>query len=174
MRLEFGFQPGHSEDLVMIATFKTAEEAKKAMEALALFLMEVQNTSVAADELQEKFGEKESIAYLNEANKRWKKMCNSTDIEDGLDWSAEDAQIGTQDTQLKFTVYSAGYGLEAISNFLTKHGALSVEDEDTIGTSSIEYIVEDFKQRSGLTNIIEKGLKAVENKHAKKTRPKRP
>jgi len=173
VKLEFGFQPGHSEDMVLIAHFQTPEEAEKAMCELALFLSEIDATSKAADELHERFGEKESQEYLKEANKRWKKLCNSTDIEDGLDWSTEDARIGTQDKQLRFTVYSAGYGLDAVSNFLMKHGATSVEDEDTIGTSSIEYIVEEFKKRTGLSMIIDKGLMAVERKNAKKTRSKR-
>lgn len=174
MEIDFGFQPGHSEDMVLIADFRTIEEAEKAMTELARFIMDIHATIEAEREMSESktIGEAGAKEYLEEAKKRWLKLCGENELHNGIDWSADEAYIGTRDNHLKFMVNTAGSGMDEIAHFLIKQGATNVSDGDGISTDLVPYIIDKFKQENGLDKIIEKGIKAVENKHAKKTRSK--
>jgi len=175
MKLELGFQPGHSEDMVLIAHFHNSKEAEAAVIELARFIIEVETSLTAAGEL-ENLSDKDRTEYLEECMERWSKICSGehAELEEGFDWWSGDASIGSDGNILKFGVYSAGSGLTAISGFLTHQGAFEVNDGDNIGMSNVPFLVKEFKRHSGLTAIAEKGAKYMEKKNVAKAKPKRP
>jgi hypothetical protein len=165
--------------MIILASFPTQEQAEVAELALARTILQLSGTRRAVEEYKgsnskelKAYGEK----YEKEMGKHFNKIFGiKTDSEDNmfeLDWSADDVGIGTDgEGTLKFNVYTAGYGMTGIENFLSSQGAVDIRGVDEIATSSPEGIVEDMQMRfhiEKMAEIAKKGGKGAKPRTRRK------
>jgi hypothetical protein len=138
--------------MVLLAVFATEDQAEKAKITLARMLSQIAGSAKAESEyLATKHLKKYYSEYRKEMEDIYNKIfgLKQTGPEElresmfKLDWEPTEAGIGTDGCGvLKFNVYSAGYGIEGISNFLKSLGAIRVDSDDTISTDSVEDIMQ--------------------------------
>ena len=183
MRAEASLQPNHSEYMRLVATLT---DEKKAQTAHAELVRHLEELFTRGDKFscagfgrwfktRKEFREWKKNEWDPVADERCKlsvekrngRICASGDY--GLilnDWSREELAIALDGTVIALRVYTAGYGLDHVENWLTARGAsvqVLVEGEE-YGYRSFDDAVAEVKAQAGKTRAG--GVRAKDSHHA--------
>jgi hypothetical protein len=183
MRIERSLQPNHSEYMRLVATLTEEKKAQVVHTELVRHLEELfsrgDKFSCAgfgrSFETRKEFREWKKNKWDPIADerctlsveKRDGRICVSGDY--GLvldDWSREELAIALDGTVIALRVYTAGYGLDHVEEWLTARGAsvhISVEGEE-YGYRSLDDAVAEVKAQAGKER--HGGVRAKDSHHA--------
>jgi len=183
MRIEIGLQQNHSEYMRLVATLMDEKKAQavhaelvRHLEELcsrgdkfscASFGMSFKTRKEFREWKKNKWDPVADKSCTLSVEKRDDRICVSGDY--GLvisDWSREELAIALDGTIVALRVYTAGYGLDHLEEWLQKRGAkvnFCVEGEE-YGYRSFDDAVAEVKAQAGKTRLS--GVRAKDSHHA--------